>query len=260
MRYRRIRAAFAASSPGLRVFAPSAFAVDTVSHGVTAGGRTASFTDLNMNSVAYSHSNQNNTGIMTLTADDSTGSGFGWNVTVQSSAGGAPGHRRGRHRPRSTPAHPGDQGGEARPGRRRLGGRGGGGQHRQVRLRPTAEVVVTDSAGREVSRTKVNMESFYAGMTTSVEASQHRLLEPGRYSVRVTLDYQGGQAEAGALALTAPLGEELAVRPPEGAAGAQGTSTKGGGGGIPTWALFGAAVGLLVLGTLLGTALSAVLR
>ena len=128
-----------------------------------------------------------------------------------------------------------------------------------VRLRPTGEVVVTDSGGREISRTKVNMESFYAGTTTSVEASQQRLLEPGRYSVRVTLDYQGGRAEAGALALTVPVVEELAVRPPEGAADAQGTPTKGGG-GIPTWALVGAAVGLLVLGTLVGTALPAVLR
>ena len=86
MRYRRILAAFAASSAALGVFAPSAFAIDTVSQGVTAGSRTASFANLNLASVAYSHSNRSNTGTMTLTADDSTGSGSGWNVTVQSSA------------------------------------------------------------------------------------------------------------------------------------------------------------------------------
>lgn len=129
-----------------------------------------------------------------------------------------------------------------------------------VRLRPTGEVVVTDSAGREVSRTKVNMESFYAGTTTSVEAPQQRLLEPGRYSVRVTLDYQGAGPRPALWPSPSPWSRELAVRPPEGAADAQGTSTQGGGGGIPTWALVGAAVGLLALGTLLGTALPAVLR
>ena len=129
-----------------------------------------------------------------------------------------------------------------------------------VRLRPAGEVVVSDSGGREVSRTKVTMDSVYAGTATSVEASQDRLLEPGRYSVRVALDYQGGRAEAGSLALTVPVVEELPVRTPEGAAKAEETSTEAGGSGVATWALVGGAVGLLVLGTLLGIALPAVLR
>ncbi len=86
MRYRRILAAIAAASAVVGVSAPSAFAADTVTQGVTAGTRTASVANLSMAAVNYSHSAQNNTGNMTLTADDSTGSGAGWNVTVQSSA------------------------------------------------------------------------------------------------------------------------------------------------------------------------------
>ena len=75
------------------------------------------------------------------------------------------------------------------------------------------------------------MESFYAGTATSVETSQDRRPEPGRYGVPVASDYQRGRAEAGALALTVPMGEELAVRARERAADTQGTSTKSGGKG-----------------------------
>ena len=61
-------------------------AADSVTQAVTAGTRTASVADLTLASVAYSHSARTSTGSMTLTADDSTGSGAGWNVTVLSSA------------------------------------------------------------------------------------------------------------------------------------------------------------------------------
>ncbi|HMQ32720.1 MAG TPA: WxL domain-containing protein [Chloroflexaceae bacterium] len=75
--------------------APAARAADSVTIAVTGGDRTASIADLTLSAVNYSHAQQNQTGSMTLTADDSTGSGQGWNVTVQSSAfnhdsGGAP--------------------------------------------------------------------------------------------------------------------------------------------------------------------------
>lgn len=65
-----------------------AFAVgNTVTQAVTAGSRTASVGDLALTSVAYSHSVQAiNASSMTLTADDSTGSNAGWNVTIQTSA------------------------------------------------------------------------------------------------------------------------------------------------------------------------------
>jgi len=66
--------------------AGTAFAANTVTQVVTAGTRTASVADLALGSVAYSHNAQASTGTMTLTADDSTGSNLGWNVTIQSSA------------------------------------------------------------------------------------------------------------------------------------------------------------------------------
>lgn len=65
--------------------AGSALAADQVTQGVTPGSRTASVADVALGSVNYSHSAQTSTGSMTLTADDSTGSNAGWNVTVQTS-------------------------------------------------------------------------------------------------------------------------------------------------------------------------------
>jgi hypothetical protein len=61
-------------------------AADSVTQAVTAGTRTASVANLALSSVAYSHSVQASNGSMALTADDSTGSGAGWNVTILSSA------------------------------------------------------------------------------------------------------------------------------------------------------------------------------
>jgi len=70
----------------LGVIATTAFAENSVTQTVTAGTRTASVANLALADVAYSHSAQTATGSMTLTANDSTGSGAGWNVTIQSSA------------------------------------------------------------------------------------------------------------------------------------------------------------------------------
>lgn len=61
-------------------------AANTVTQTINAGTRSASIADLTMGAVTYSHSAQTNTGTMVLTADDSSGTGAGWNVTVQSSA------------------------------------------------------------------------------------------------------------------------------------------------------------------------------
>jgi hypothetical protein len=58
---------------------------NTVTQVITAGSRSASVANLTLGSLSYSHSAQTNTGTMTLTADDSTGSNLGWNVTIQSS-------------------------------------------------------------------------------------------------------------------------------------------------------------------------------
>jgi hypothetical protein len=63
-----------------------ALAADTVTQTLTPGNRTASVANLGLPDIAYSHALQTSAGTMTLTADDSTGSGAGWNVTVLSSA------------------------------------------------------------------------------------------------------------------------------------------------------------------------------
>lgn len=63
-----------------------ALAADTVTQTVNGGTRTASVANLTLGAVNYSHSAQTSAGSMTLSADDSTGTGNGWNVTIQSSA------------------------------------------------------------------------------------------------------------------------------------------------------------------------------
>ncbi len=63
-----------------------ALAVDTVTQVITGSGLTASVADLAFVDVAYQNSAHAVTGTMVLTAADNTGSGAGWNVTIQSSA------------------------------------------------------------------------------------------------------------------------------------------------------------------------------
>jgi WxL domain surface cell wall-binding len=62
-----------------------AFAANTVTQQITGSGLTASVADLTLVSVAYQNAAHDVTGTMVLTADDSTGSSAGWNVTVMSS-------------------------------------------------------------------------------------------------------------------------------------------------------------------------------
>jgi hypothetical protein len=73
--------AIGALTVGVLFAAPSAFAADTVTQDVTGGTLTASVADLGLTSVLSTHAVQHSTGSMTLTADDSTGTGTGWNVT-----------------------------------------------------------------------------------------------------------------------------------------------------------------------------------
>jgi WxL domain surface cell wall-binding len=63
-----------------------ASAANTVTQAITGSGLTASVADVTLASVAYQNAAHTVTGSMVLTADDSTGSGAGWNVTIQSSA------------------------------------------------------------------------------------------------------------------------------------------------------------------------------
>ena len=62
-----------------------AFGANVVIQAITGSGLTASVADLTLTSVAYQNAAHAVTGSMVLTADDSTGSGAGWNVTIQSS-------------------------------------------------------------------------------------------------------------------------------------------------------------------------------
>jgi WxL domain surface cell wall-binding len=70
----------------LTATAVPAFAADSVVQAVNGGARTATVADLTLSAVNYSHLQQSNTGTMVLAADDSSGTGQGWNVTIQSSA------------------------------------------------------------------------------------------------------------------------------------------------------------------------------
>lgn len=82
----RGRLATAIGAAGLLLtMAGSAMAADTVTLAVTGSGLTASVSDLTLTSVAYQNTAHAVTGSMLLTADDSTGTGAGWNVTIQTS-------------------------------------------------------------------------------------------------------------------------------------------------------------------------------
>ena len=85
-RPRRIRRSLMLIVVPTLVTAMPVSAADQVTQVVTAGTRSASVANLTLGSVAASHSAQTSTGTMTLTADDSTGSNLGWNVTIMSSA------------------------------------------------------------------------------------------------------------------------------------------------------------------------------
>lgn len=83
---RRLAASLSLALVGALTLAMPAAATNTVTQAVTGGTRTASIADVTLTAKNYSHADQTSTGSMTLTADDSTGTGDGWNVTVQSSA------------------------------------------------------------------------------------------------------------------------------------------------------------------------------
>jgi hypothetical protein len=82
---RRVALSLGAGALLVGTIAGPAFAADTVTQTVNAGTRTASVANLTLGAVTTAHSAQTTTGSMTLTADDSTGSGAGWNVTILSS-------------------------------------------------------------------------------------------------------------------------------------------------------------------------------
>jgi WxL domain surface cell wall-binding len=70
----------------MATIATPALGVDTVTQNITGSGLTASVANLNLADTGYQNGAHAVTGTMVLTADDSTGTGAGWNVTVMSSA------------------------------------------------------------------------------------------------------------------------------------------------------------------------------
>ena len=82
----RVASAVALAAVLAATLAMPASAANTVTQTINAGTRTSSVADLTLGAVSYSHTAQASTGTMTLAADDSSGSGAGWNVTVLSSA------------------------------------------------------------------------------------------------------------------------------------------------------------------------------
>jgi hypothetical protein len=84
-RRRQLALGFGAATLLVGTIASPAFAANTVTETITGSGLTASVADVTLASVAYQNSAHNVTGTMVLTADDSTGSGAGWNVTIMSS-------------------------------------------------------------------------------------------------------------------------------------------------------------------------------
>ena len=56
----------------------------TVTQTIVDGARTADLSPLTFDPLSYSNAEQLSSGTMSLTADDNTGTGAGWNVTIQS--------------------------------------------------------------------------------------------------------------------------------------------------------------------------------
>lgn len=83
---RRVALSVGAGVLAVGTMAAPALAADSVSQTVNGGTRTASVANVTLDAKSYSHSQQTSDGTMTLTADDSSGTGQGWNVTIQSSA------------------------------------------------------------------------------------------------------------------------------------------------------------------------------
>ena len=83
---RRAARGLGAAAVLVAAIAGPALAANTVTQAITGSGLTASVADLTLGCVAYQNAAHDVTGTMTLTADDSTGSGAGWNVTIVASA------------------------------------------------------------------------------------------------------------------------------------------------------------------------------
>ena len=82
-----------------------------------------------------------------------------------------------------------------------------------TRLAPLASFVLDDPSGVEIARTSIQMGTFYAGTTSTIEAPLTELLAPGTYLVHLALadPNQRVQADSGSLVLV--IGEPPASGP-----------------------------------------------
>lgn len=86
-RFLPARAGMAVVAAGILVaaFGGPVLATNVVVQEITGSGLTASLSDLVLTDAAYQNTAHAVTGTMVLTAEDNTGSGAGWNVTVMAS-------------------------------------------------------------------------------------------------------------------------------------------------------------------------------
>ncbi len=102
-----------------------------------------------------------------------------------------------------------------------------------VRLKPVVSFTLFDAAGARVSHATVPMDTVYAWTDTSIEVPLASLLEPGIYTIRLSLDDadQGAHADAAAIELV------VEAPPPDALVGAPGTGlapVDQGGPAVPT--------------------------
>jgi hypothetical protein len=73
-----------------------------------------------------------------------------------------------------------------------------------IRLKPAVAFTLFDGGGAQVSRTSLQMDTFYARTDTRVELPLASLLLPGTYTIRLTLDDSaaGARADEPAIPLT----------------------------------------------------------
>ena len=70
-----------------------------------------------------------------------------------------------------------------------------------VRLKPVVGFILLDASGAQVSRTSLQMDTFYARTGTTVEVALAAVLLPGVYTIKLTLDDAIGGARADAAAI-----------------------------------------------------------
>lgn len=124
-----------------------------------------------------------------------------------------------------------------------------------MRLTPGAKIVLHDDTGKIVSRATVPMDSFYAGTDTKVEITLASALQPGSYSVDLTLDDNQRDAHAAAVGLPLTVLAPVAAPDAKPSVGRQVIDVlQAKPGHFPIWAALLTALGIALAGTALAVA------